>query len=188
MTKTTRQAKIRELQQSLGLVQQAQERRASENIEDVAISTIAGNLTSQANHMKLQLLEGDGRARQPVLRRLDGTEVQYRIVDSKYDRYKRFAMVLDETGTATGEFINPHWEMDTKRKRENLEKKGYRWEMEMRPVWVKMEGSGKGTAGLMTVTPNYFPIGHELSEWFPDERTEDGSWLPLDTTTVSVQY
>jgi hypothetical protein len=140
---------LNKLLKSIGRDQDLQVGRLDKDVEDVALSTWATGWTMRENEAKIDILKNGGKAKfyYTELCYLDGKQTGAKLCHTKFGRSYRL-----ETDEGV-KWINPDVRPET------LAKKGFKLVeyCEIKPAWAKLDGNGKGMAGMFSVFVNVYP-------------------------------
>lgn len=152
---------LQQLLKSIGRDQQLQVDRLDKDVEDVALSTWATGWTLRENEAKINILKNGGMAKfyTTELCYLDGSPTGAKLCNTKFGRSYRL-----ETDEGV-KWINPDVKPTT------LEKKGFKLVeyAEIKPAWVKLDGDGKGMAGMFSVYLKTYPS--KINFWTNEKVT-----------------
>ncbi|WP_121616583.1 hypothetical protein [Virgibacillus halodenitrificans] len=138
-----------ELEQIKGNQRQREEKILKSEMESSEgfLSTWGNHHTTDLLETKIAILENGGLWNFSCLCDLEGNKVpNSKLVKTKFGRAYR---VEKEDGSV--DWVNPIVQEKT------LRKKGYTIGTELLPAWAKLDGSGKGLAGALTVHTVVFP-------------------------------
>lgn len=139
---------------------------AQMEFSDMGLSYAAADLYIQIYHMAAELVEdgNNGMADFPALFKLDGTPVNAKLIQTRFN--KTCWAVVGDDGRFTGEFLPfvgnlfdpaeyPSWAKGQKRTINNLAKKGYREGYVTRPAMIVIHAHG-GCSWSPALEPDKF--------------------------------